>query len=332
MHVSRKTGFTLVELLVVISIIGVLAAALISQVTRAGEMARTSRCKANLKNLAQAAMSYAVETEFMPWAGSHEASWPALVDGKYRGLYHERPGWVAWTGPCKWNNTTITLQGGSMKTAKFYGDDAYNSITNGALWTYIGKDLGTFVCEKHRAAARRAGLSKVLRSYVMNGYFVYANQGKGQLPNLSYVENSVSLSRPERVRLDTTTSRGSAGNLLLFAELPAYKGNHTTGIDSSEYAADGVLEADIRGPDDPDSTAFLPKTASETIGFNHLTGKRYVAHVVFVDGHVDALIEPKGASDNDLKKLTYQLCNGDEIDQDFACQAAVMKSNGATDF
>ena len=137
---SRKTGFTLVELLVVISIIGILAAALISQVTRAGEAARTSRCKANLKNLAQAATSYAVETERMPWAGSHEWCWPELVNGKYQVLYHERPGWVAWTGSCKWNNTTTTLQGGSMQTAKFYGDNAYYSITNGTLWTFLGKD------------------------------------------------------------------------------------------------------------------------------------------------------------------------------------------------
>ena len=117
------------------------------------------------------------------------------------------------------------------------------------------------------------------------------------------------------IRLDSVTSRGSAGNLLLFAELPAYKGNHTAAIDSSEYAADGVLEVDIRKSDDPDSKVYFQKMADEKIGFNHKIGKRYVAHVVFVDGHVDALVEPTGALDADLKTLTQELCNGDEIDQ-----------------
>jgi len=54
-------GFTLVELLVVISILGVLAAALTTQVGRTRASGQAVRCKANLKNLAQAALSYAVD-------------------------------------------------------------------------------------------------------------------------------------------------------------------------------------------------------------------------------------------------------------------------------
>lgn len=303
MGFSKKTGFTLVELLVVISVIGILAATLISQVTRSGPMGRAARCKANLKNLAQAATSYAVETERMPWAGSHEWFWPDMVDGKYKLQYHERPGWAAWTGSSKWPNSN--LQGGSMTTSKFFGDLAYSSLTNGALWSYMAKNVSAYVCDEHKKAAQRAGLTKVQRSYVMNGYFGYDNQGRGKV------------SQYDRwIRLDSVTSRGSAGNLLLFAELPGYRGSHGSGVDTSEYAADGVLETDIRTSDDPDSTDYLVKTADERIGFNHLVGKRYVAHVVFVDGHVDALLEPKGASDGDIKKLTYELCNGDELDQD----------------
>jgi prepilin-type processing-associated H-X9-DG protein len=49
-------------------------------------------------------------------------------------------------------------------------------------------------------------------------------------------------------------------------------------------------------------------------------GKRYVAHVVFADGHVDALLEPSKKTSSDEIKLTRRLCMGDEIDQDILDQ------------
>ena len=321
MFFGKKPGFTLVELLVVMSIIGVLVAALITPVTNALETARTAKCKANLKNLAQAATSYAVATERMPWAGSYEWYAAPNVNGRYVTTYYECPGWVGWTGSGKWSSETA--QRGRMATAKFCGTDQndekpYLSITNGSLWTYVGKDLSTYICEKHRKAAQRVGLKKVLRSYVMNGYFGYPNAGSGQLPYWSWnAKNGADDSGDHWIAFDSVSSRGSAADLLLFAELPAYRPGHVSGIDSSEYAADGVLETPIRTTDNVAvSPTYHRRMATEVIGFNHLVGKRYVAHVVFADGHVDALIEPKGAKDADLKELTKQLCNGDELDQD----------------
>ena len=299
MFLKKTNGFTLVELLVVISILAILAAALTTQVTKARSMGQAMRCKANLHNLAQAALNYAVDHEQLPFAGSYERSWPVMDgSGKYVVMYHESKGWVAWTGQGRWPSRD--MQNGQMKKACYYGDTAYLSITNGVLWGYTGKDLGAYTCDVHTRVAKRAGLRKVLRSYVMNGYFGFDHKPSPK---------PTSMPAEREIHLDSVSAKGNAGNLLLFAELPAFKGStHAENVSTDEYKAgtDGVLETDISG---------YACTQTETLGFNHQVAKRYVAHTAFADGHVDVLIEPRGATDTDLKEVAKQLCNGDELSQ-----------------
>ena len=64
---SKRSGFTLVELLVVISIIGMLMALLLPAVGAATENARSLRCKNRLKQLATAMASY--ESRFQRFPG-----------------------------------------------------------------------------------------------------------------------------------------------------------------------------------------------------------------------------------------------------------------------
>ena len=58
---SRQVGFTIIELLVVVSIIGLLLSLLIPAVGKARDSALTTQSLANLRNLASACSSYAAD-------------------------------------------------------------------------------------------------------------------------------------------------------------------------------------------------------------------------------------------------------------------------------
>jgi prepilin-type N-terminal cleavage/methylation domain-containing protein/prepilin-type processing-associated H-X9-DG protein len=75
-----RAGFTLVEMLVVISIIAVLASLLLPALIRAKEMARSIRCTNNLKQQGIAGMLYSSDhNEYItPWRINNLVYWPSL--------------------------------------------------------------------------------------------------------------------------------------------------------------------------------------------------------------------------------------------------------------
>jgi len=294
MNHFKKSGFTLVELMIVIAIIGVLSAALIAGIHKLQHIARAARCKANLKTLFQAAQNFGTDTGRYPAAGSYEWTVRELTP---QPRYHGEHAWVSWTlgGGTSWpwgsGNSSTERHGSKMSRSVYFGNAAFISITNGTLWELVGKDAGVYVCEAHRTEAKKVlnpQSEKVYRSYVMNHNFRWDN-GNPQDPQ--HTDHVASKRWTHEVIMD-----GKAGIRCMFAELPA------NDIQKTSKYADSVLQND------------------EPIGFNHLLARKWVGHVVFVDGHVEGLIRPRNASLDVLRKLTGHLCDATEIDKDIRDQ------------
>ena len=328
--ISKAPGFTLVELLVVIGIIGVLAGVLFASFGSGTDAARAAKCLANMRNLAQATISCAANgksvndnsVHYFPLAGSR-AEMGVSGDSV---MYYEDVGWISWlsmndeygtrgekgsgggglgaNGGNRGSKGFIALENVSAYSKSGIDEKAEFAIKNGAIWEAVNGNHEVYVCPDHARAAGKKGLT-VNWSYVMSAYFGYDwSNGSKAAGIIGHSNDRVSLNSS---RLDRT---------LLFAELPFNDHDFGGGkIDTSfDTAADTSNDCVLQykaGSIDGETFNKQWAGAAESIAFNHKSGKRWCAHVVFADGHTEKLLLPNGGGGLNREQLTALLCGDD---------------------
>jgi len=288
---ARAAGFSLLELMVVIGILGVLTAVLLGQFGGATESARATECLTHMRNLASAVQNYCMAQNYYPCAGDVEYITSDMRYKHHKGFITR---YSASGDPYSRKNGAASHQ--SLQTVSTYCEDDEASlycVTNGAIWTYGARKLDEFICPSHRRLVN--SMNSVAGpgwSYVMNPYFGY-----------DYSSGSESTGGPDPEIKYGTCKRPD--KRLLFAELqweedateikPVFDKSPSTRMD-------GVLQYDRS---DWSGT-------KEAIGYNHKVGTKYVAHVCFADGHTEKLALG-GASSGQLVELTKWLCDSDDI-------------------
>jgi len=271
---TQQSGFTLLELLVVIAIIAVLAALIIPAMNKMHEKARIVQCVNNLKQLHTAASNYSSDHGgYLPHPATEE--WMIVHNDETISSGHHK-GWVDWVSTK--NQKTLWWNENSTNGIK--------CIRNGALFNYLGNngDEVVYVCPSMARIAKKKYKKDehalVTRSYGMNA----------SLESGVWVKKYYGIKGPSRVMMFAEQG---------FVKQPDYKYGLTNVGDNW---ADNEFE------DDPDPGSYVKRSYRNFDGCIDWRGeednnsdrgsKKYEhigeyhdgrGHAVFCDGHVERI-------------------------------------------
>ena len=335
---QKKHGFTLVELLIVIAIIGILATVVAPKLVGAMVGAKEQHCRNNLRQLHSAVIDFASDRGGdLPYAHSYEVYQVAS------GTYQERRAWVTWVPSdmdidkldSLWSGQgSKTSHSGELRDDLGRGAHANFGIEYGTLFDYVGDPKFYFcpVMDKHRELFETGGATNdtksaaLRRTYAMNPFFG-APTVRHWIPcKITHIgiSQTYSWKTGSGSGAKSRSYLPEADKLLLFSETcPSLSSDKEyaprSGYGDSARGGDHSYDCGI-DPDAFDTVSYTSQGAPNAeLAFGPHSGKvtydgktLHSALAVFFDGHIEKIfpvVETETGSGKGIKANTVWFLN-----------------------